>query len=170
MPEGREFNDILDKCLERLLTGEETVQQCLERYPEHTAELEPLLRTAAATRELQSIEPSSEFRARARYQLRLEMDSVPTGRWQSLLKWRPLLKAQPRWAVTMVVVLALVPAGGSTVLAAESSMPGNPLYPAVFARSFFRERGAIAVSFLHGLPAGDKSERNSIVPETVRPE
>ena len=129
MPEGREFNDILDKCLERLLTGEETVQQCLERYPEHTAELEPLLRTAAATRELQSIEPSSEFRARARYQLRLEMDSVPTGRWQSLLKWRPLLKAQPRWAVTMVVVLALVLAGGTTVLAAESSMPGNPLYP-----------------------------------------
>ncbi|HEY90667.1 MAG TPA: hypothetical protein G4O07_02430, partial [Dehalococcoidia bacterium] len=126
---GREFNDILDECLERILTGEETLQQCLDRYPDYAAELEPLLRTAVATRELQSIEPDSEFRARARYQLRLEMDRIPSGRWQSILKWRPSLKLQPRWVVTIVVVLALVLGGGTTVLAAESSMPGSPLYP-----------------------------------------
>jgi len=126
---GREFNDILDECLERILTGEETLQQCLDRYPDYAAELEPLLRTAVATRKLQSIEPDSEFRARARYQLRLEMDRIPSGRWQSILKWRPSLRVQPRWVVTMVVVLALVLAGGTTVLAAESSMPGSPLYP-----------------------------------------
>jgi len=126
---GREFNDILNECLERILTGEETLQQCLDRYPDYAAELEPLLRTAVAARELQSIEPDSEFRARARYQLRLEMDRIPSGRWQSILKWRPSLKLQPRLAVTIVVVLALVLGGGTTVLAAESSMPGSPLYP-----------------------------------------
>jgi len=117
------FNDILDECLERLLSGVCTVDQCLERYPEHAPELEPLLRTAVATREALSVEPTAEFRARARYQMRSEMDRAPVRSWRAFLSW------QPRWAVAIVAVLAVVLAGGGTVLAADSSMPGSPLYP-----------------------------------------
>ncbi|MBC8477866.1 MAG: hypothetical protein H8D49_05925, partial [Dehalococcoidia bacterium] len=69
MSKNKEFNNILDECLERLLTSGETVEQCLERHPEYAAELEPLLRTAMVTRETSTLEPSVEFRARARYQL-----------------------------------------------------------------------------------------------------
>ena len=46
MENNKQFNTILDECLERLLTGQETVEQCLQRYPEYATELEPLLRTA----------------------------------------------------------------------------------------------------------------------------
>jgi len=118
----REFNNILDECLERLLTSGETVEQCLERYPEHAVELEPLLRTAMVTRETLTIEPNVEFRARARYQLRSEMEKV------AVRGWRPILTWQPRWVMVTVVVMVVLLAGGGTVVAADSSMPGTPLY------------------------------------------
>ncbi len=122
MSKDREFNNILDECLERLLTSGETVEQCLEKYPEYAAELEPLLRTAMVTRETLTIEPNVEFRARARYQLRSEMDKVAVRRWRPILTW------QPRWVMVTVVVMVVLLAGGGTVAAADSSMPGTPLY------------------------------------------
>jgi len=120
---AREFNDILDECLEQLLAGDATVEQCLERYPAYAAELEPLLQTTLTAREALAIDPGEELRARARYRLRAEMDRVTVRRWWSVLNW------QPRWAVAVVAVLAVLLASGSTVLAADSSMPGSPLYP-----------------------------------------
>ncbi len=122
MSKDREFNNILDECLERLLTSGETVEQCLERYPEHAVELEPLLRTAMVTHETLTIEPNVEFRARARYQLRSEMEKVAVRRWRPILTW------QPRWVMVTVVVMVVLLAGGGTVVAADSSMPGTPLY------------------------------------------
>ena len=44
-----ELENILDECLERLVKGE-TVEQCLQRYPEQAAQLELLLRTAQAVK------------------------------------------------------------------------------------------------------------------------
>ncbi len=122
MSKNREFNNILDECLERLLTGGETVEQCLERHPEYATKLEPLLRTVMVTRETLTIEPSVEFRARARYQLRSEMEKTAVRRWPPILTW------QPRWVMVAVVVMVVMLAGGGTVVAADSSMPGTPLY------------------------------------------
>ena len=122
MSKNKEFNNILDECLERLLTSGETVEQCLERHPEYAAELEPLLRTAMVTRETSTLEPSVEFRARARYQLHSEMSKVVVRRWRPILTW------QPRWVMVAVVVMVVMLAGGGTVVAADSSMPGTPLY------------------------------------------
>ena len=68
MKKSREFDNILDECLERLLLKGETVEQCLASYPEQAAELEPLLHTALITKKASAIEPRHEFRARARYQ------------------------------------------------------------------------------------------------------
>ena len=44
-----EFDDILATCIERLAAGQ-SVESCLERFPEEAAQLEPLLRLAAAVR------------------------------------------------------------------------------------------------------------------------
>ena len=71
MGNNKQFNNILDECLERLLTGQETVEQCLQRYPEYAAELEPLLRTAALMKKAVEVKPSADFRAKARYQMQL---------------------------------------------------------------------------------------------------
>jgi hypothetical protein len=117
---NKQFNTILDECMERLLTGQETVEQCLQRYPEYAAELEPLLRTATIVKKAVDIEPSADFRARARYQLQSMMAESKAP--------RRTVRFSPRWAVAVCVVMLVFVLGGGTVLAANSSMPGSPLY------------------------------------------
>ena len=120
----KEFNTILDECLERILVDGETVARCLERYPEYAAELESLLQTAVITSQAVDIQPSPEFKARARFQLQTEMARATEKRRHSIFAW------QPRWAVAVVTVVVVVLLGGGTVLAASSdnTIPGNPLY------------------------------------------
>jgi len=123
MKKTKEFNNILDECLERLLVKGETIEQCLQSYPEQAAELEPLLQTALATRGALIIQPRPEFKARARYQFRLALQEVASRRRHPFFGW------VPRWATVMIVVLVLLLAGGGVVAAAGNSMPDNPLYP-----------------------------------------
>jgi len=124
MNKRREFDDILDECLERLLVKGETMEQCLESYPEQAAELRLLLSTAADTKEALAIEPRPEFKARARYQLLSALNELKPKRWLPFfLSWKP------QWATALALFLALLLAGGGTVVAAGSSMPDTLLYP-----------------------------------------
>lgn len=118
----KDFNNILDECLEHLLTDGETIDQCLAHYPEQTAELRPLLETALAARKVSNIQPRSEFRARARHQFRTALQAVPVKKGFFPLAW-------PRWATVVAVVLVLLLSGGSAVAVANNSMPDEPLYP-----------------------------------------
>ncbi len=119
---SKEFDNILDECLERLLVKGETVEQCLQSYPEQAAELEPLLRTALATGKAVAIQPRPEFRAKARYQFRSALREMEGGGRRSLFGWFP------RWATSVAIVLVVLVAGSGTVAAASNSMPDNPLY------------------------------------------
>jgi len=122
MNKNREFDDILDECLERLLAKGETLEQCLQSYPELSAELRPLLETALATKRASAIEPRPEFRARARYQFHSALQTIESK--------RPFFGWLPRWATVVAIALALLLAGGGgTVAAAAGSMPDEPLYP-----------------------------------------
>lgn len=124
MARDKEFNNILDDCIERLLVKGETLQQCLERYPEHAAELEPLLQMALAANQAVSVQPDPDFRARARYEFNVLLQQAKSKRRIPVLSWRP------RWAVATVALLVVVLlTGGGTALAADQIMPGNPLYP-----------------------------------------
>jgi hypothetical protein len=119
---NKEFDNILNECLERLLVKGESLEQCLERYPARAAELKPLLETALAAREASAIQPRPDFRARARYQFRSALQE--TASRKSRLSWGWF----PRWATVVAIVLVLVLAGGGTVFAAGSSMPDSSLY------------------------------------------
>ncbi len=123
MKRGKEFDNILDECLERLLVEGEAVEQCLDSFPEDAAELEPLLRTAMAVNKAVAVQPDLEFKARARYQFQSLLEEAKPKRWFVFPGW------QPRWAVAIATFLAVVLVGAGTVMAADSSMPGNPLYP-----------------------------------------
>lgn len=123
MKKDRKFNNILDECLERLLVRGETLEQCLESYPEQASELEPLLQTAAATRKILAIKPDPEFRAKARYQLDRALRETKPERGLPFFNW------QPQWAIIAVIALAMLVAGGGTGALASSSMPDNLLYP-----------------------------------------
>jgi hypothetical protein len=119
---SKEFDNILNDCLERLLVKGESLEECLERYPEQAAELKSLLETALAAKEAAAIKPRPDFRAQASYQFRSALK-------ERAAKGRPSWGWFPRWATAVAVVLVLVLAGGSTVFAAGSSMPDSPLYP-----------------------------------------
>ena len=123
MKKTKEFNNILNDCLERLLVKGETIEQCLQSYPEHAAEIEPLLQMAMATKKAVAVQPSPEFKARARYQFQSALQEVKPKRALPFFGW------QPRWAVAVAVVLVVLLTGGGTVTAAGYSMPDSPLYP-----------------------------------------
>jgi hypothetical protein len=125
MKRDKEFDNILEECLERILTGGETIEQCLSSYPEQATELEPLLQMALSTRETLAIKPRPEFRDRARYQMQAALREMAEEQQRrfSFFGW------QPRWATAVIAVLILVLASGSTVAAASGSMPDEPLYP-----------------------------------------
>jgi hypothetical protein len=116
-----QFENILDECLERLINGE-TVEQCLASYPEQALELEPLLRTAQATREAAAITPGADFKARARYEFRSALHAEVSQKTRSL----PALRRG--WVVALMVIGILLVSGGGTALAAGNSMPDSPLY------------------------------------------
>lgn len=119
---NREFDNILNDCLERLLVGGETIEQCLQGYPEQASELKPLLETALAARDASAIQPRPDFKARARYQFTSALKEIAPG------KSRPFWGWFPQWATAVAAVLVLLLAAGGTVIAAEGSMPDSPLY------------------------------------------
>ena len=123
MKTGKEFNNILNECLERLLIKGETIEQCLQHYPEQATELEPLLKTALVVKKASAIQPRVDFKARARYQFQSALQGVASRRSRPFLGWFP------RWATVVTIVLVLLLVGGGTVVAAGNSMPDNTLYP-----------------------------------------
>jgi hypothetical protein len=124
MPEH--FQDVLDECIDRVLQGE-SVEECLRRYPQQAAELEPLLRVALATRRTSSVvEPRTEFKDRTRYEVQSRLAAKEL---RATSKKAPTVIWIPRWAaVTACLVLVLVLAGTGTVAAASGSVPGDTLY------------------------------------------
>ncbi len=130
----RQFDNILEQCLERLLVKGETIEECLASYPQQAEALKPLLQTAAAAKMIRTLEPSPEFRAKARYQFRSALqESAPR-------KNRPFFIWRFRWATAVAAVLVLLLASGGVVAAASNSMPDEPLYDVKLAIEDFRLR------------------------------
>ena len=125
MRKSREFDNVLDECLERLLAKGGTVEQCLRSFPEHADELEPLLETALAAKKASAIQPRPEFRDRARYQFYAALQERERKRSRPFFSWG----WQPQWVAAVAIVLVLLLAGSGTVAAASGSMPDEPLYP-----------------------------------------
>jgi hypothetical protein len=122
MNKNNEFDNILEECLERLLEKGGKIADCLASYPEHADALKPLLEMATTTREAVSIQPHSEFKAKARYQFRAALQQAASG------KKRFLFPLRFRWATVATAVLILILASGGMVAASGNSMPDEPLY------------------------------------------
>lgn len=123
MKKSREFDNILDECLERLLVKGETIEQCLQSFPEYAAELKPLLETALAAKQASAVQPHPEVRERYRYQFHSALQETKRKRRLPIWDW------QPKWTTVLAVALTLLLAGGGTAAAASNSMPDEPLYP-----------------------------------------
>jgi hypothetical protein len=123
MASYRELADILSECLDRLAKGE-SLQDCLDSYPQVTEELRPLLETALVARKALDIEPDPQFKARVRYKIAAATREAATRKHRSFFRW------QGRWAVSVAsLLLVLLMTGGSVAVAASKSMPDSSLYP-----------------------------------------
>jgi hypothetical protein len=120
---NKEFDNILNECLERITLKGESLEQCLERYPQQAAELKPLLETVLAVKKASAVEPRPDFKARARYQFRSALGEKAAPKGRSFFGWLP------RWATALTIVLVVLLAGGGTMAAAANSMPDGILYP-----------------------------------------
>jgi hypothetical protein len=100
----RNLSEPLDDCLTSLVTGQETIEECLSRYPEHAAELRPLLETALQVSQIPKpvVDGTAFFAGRQKMLKTLaEKTRRPAGvlglfhRWenQPALRWIPVAAA-----------------------------------------------------------------------------
>jgi hypothetical protein len=118
------LDSVLEDCLERLVEGE-TLQACLTRYPEHAAELKPLLRAAALLEKQAQLRPPAAFKARTRAKLYAHMDAHPQ---KSRQWWKPISSISLYRPAFALVTLLLVFGMTGTALA-QFALPGSAFYP-----------------------------------------
>ncbi len=131
----RKFEDILTQCIEDIKAGRAGIEDCLTRYPSLRERLEPLLKIALAIREPPDVKPSPHFKLKTRVKL---MEQIHEK--QAVTKWpwsrhnNPIRQMLQRSRFSMariaiVIVLTFSALVGSTVYAAQDSLPGDVLYP-----------------------------------------
>lgn len=122
---NRKLEDVLDECLERMLRGE-SIEDCLNAYPEQAPELEPLLKTSLDLMQGTSAIPlSREFKTTARSQL----GTMLHDRQGREAKKAGVSVWHRKWAVAAATILVIVFCGVGTVAASANALPGEPLYP-----------------------------------------
>jgi hypothetical protein len=120
--------EILANCIEEIRSGKSTVEDCTKRYPHLNKELQSLLEVALFLKP-DEITPSSQFKERAKMHLFDEIQPVGASSSRNFWPWHMMAPAKVALASVLIGVFVLVIAGGSTVYAAQSSLPGDALYP-----------------------------------------
>jgi len=119
------MEDILNECLERVSKGE-SIETCLNAYPEQASKLEPLLKTSLVLmRKSAAIQPDAEYRARAQSQLQ----AMFYAKHERAEKRARIPVWHRKWAVAMTTVLVVLLAGIGTVAASATALPDDALYP-----------------------------------------
>ena len=119
--------EILAICIEEIRSGKSAVEDCVKRYPTLEKELRALLEIAAALKPDEG-SPSLEFRTRAKLHLFDDQQPAPLKISDRFRSWFVLTPVKISASVLLGVVI-FAAAGGGTVYAAQSSTPGQILYP-----------------------------------------
>lgn len=115
---NNELELILDSCLSQIEEGEASIDECLARYPEHAAHLQPLLRAATKLARARDVVPDPKYRMRARSQLNAFMQQNPQRKRVSAVLWR--------FSIAFVTMFMLFLASGTAF--AQQALPGDTLY------------------------------------------
>jgi hypothetical protein len=116
---NEDFEAILETCIEDIAEGEASPEDCLIRYPQYVAEMEPILLTATYLRNAKDVKPSPFLRGRIRAELNHAMKSSPQTKVRiPLYFWRIALNLA-------VLVFALLM---TNTVFAQGALPGDSLY------------------------------------------
>lgn len=117
--------EALQECLQEIENGAD-INAALKRFPEHAAELRPLLKAAVAAQRNQAADPSPEAfrRGRAKVLQRAaelrELKSAPQKRTLPIFS---------RLAISFALALMFLLSGTGLLSASASALPGDRLYP-----------------------------------------
>ncbi len=126
MTDNRDFDQILDICLDRLQTGA-TVADCLANYPQHAAQLAPLLQVASLLEAPPGPAMSAKGLRAGEARLLAQAAKMRSTRRQAKpAPWTGLFRRLAAAGIAGVLLLSGL-LGAGTVSAA--SLPGSPLYP-----------------------------------------
>ncbi|MDD4984970.1 MAG: DUF5667 domain-containing protein [Dehalococcoidales bacterium] len=126
--------EILVRCIEEIRAGRATLPECLKRYPDARAELEPLLRVALSIKADPDIKPAESFKLQARASL---MEHIRVGQSaksataassQPGIGYRMFTGRVRAAAITAAVVVAVAAVFTGAAYASQSSLPGETLY------------------------------------------
>ena len=116
-----EFELALDDCVRELTKGSSTLEQCLARYPQHSAQLKSLLDAGVRLQQGRELRPSAAFKESARAKLMDHAHAHPRRPGKS---HAPILL---RMMVGIAALLILFLATGTAF--AQDALPGGALYP-----------------------------------------
>jgi len=120
--------EILAICIDEIQSGRSTIEDCIRRYPAVGKELRSLLEIALCLKPDDTV-PSAEFKERAKQHLfDGEKQFSPAKVPSRIRNWFTLTPVKVTASVLLGVLIFAV-AGGGTVYAAQSSTPGQILYP-----------------------------------------
>lgn len=125
---------ILTECIKEIKSGKATLADCLNRYPSRRKELEPLLKTALNIQEPPVFNLDNNYKQAAKAQLLHQIRTTRQKKARSLKEiFTYGIPPQYAWArialSVFIVVILLSTLGGGTAFAAQSSLPGDLLYP-----------------------------------------
>jgi len=115
---NNDLETILDICLYQIEEGESSLDECLARYPEHAAQLRPLLLAANKLTRAREVMPDPSYRMRARSQLNVHMQQNPRRKRVSPVFWR--------FAIGFATVMMMFLASGTAF--AQQALPGDAFY------------------------------------------
>jgi hypothetical protein len=115
---NNDLETILDICLYQIEEGESSIDECLARYPEHAAQLQPLLLAANKLTRAREVVPDPSYRMRARTELNTYMQQNPQRKRVSPVLWR--------FAISFATAMMLFLASGTAF--AQQALPGDALY------------------------------------------
>jgi len=130
MTKKRHINQIIESLPPAIMSGQETVDSILQKYPQESEQLRPQLESISWLAEAKKgLEPRQGFIASSRKYLQQQIEILPRlNYWQRLFK-----RFTPqRWvfniAAPIIVVVMLALVLNSLILTARLSIPGDPFY------------------------------------------
>lgn len=121
----REFDSLLNECLDAVLAGETTIEGCLERYPQYADLLRPELQAAVLVSRLKSPQMAEGSVRDLEARLRTRMQ---TPRPRNVIHIAGLTFSRAAAAV-MIAFLLIFGSGAGVVAASANTIPGDTLYP-----------------------------------------
>src|SRR5579884_2292991 len=131
--------ELLAQCVDDVVERRETLAECLAKHPSLADDLRSLIGIAQAIPPLSEERPSEEFRIRGRAALIASIAQssrsynrpglLGLSRFRQGTSLRPSLRFASPGLVAVIAAGLFLGGGGTAVITAQDSLPGDTLYP-----------------------------------------